>query len=269
MQNLKAFKDRETGKWGYKYSRKGDFVIPPKYDKAKTFVEGLARVCLNGKFGIIDENDKPFLSIKYDNVGHWYCRKELYEVQLNGKWGFVDCTEKVVIPFQFDEVAIFGFPRTDDEYDYLEKYFCGVKFGEKWGFIDKTGKAVTKFKYDCCVVWNDVPIVKMNGKCGTLNRDWQEVIPPKYDEIEPSDKIKVKLGDKWGFCKITGEEITPCKYDRIIRYYGGYALVEQNGVKYFLELSNAKETEIVEGKEIVDSNGWKWLYDWKKMILIL
>lgn len=50
----------ENGSYGYKRYG-GDstmFVIPPRFSDAGSFSEGLAPVCLNGKYGFIDKDGK-------------------------------------------------------------------------------------------------------------------------------------------------------------------------------------------------------------------
>jgi hypothetical protein len=45
-------------KWGYKDEMTGEIIIQAKYDKVRSFEEGLAKVQLTGKWGFIDTTGK-------------------------------------------------------------------------------------------------------------------------------------------------------------------------------------------------------------------
>lgn len=62
------------GKWGY-INNKGELVVQPDFDDAKSFSHGLAGVCKNGKWGIMDDNYfvgilYQFEDISYANKAH-------------------------------------------------------------------------------------------------------------------------------------------------------------------------------------------------------
>ena len=46
---------RRTRKYGF-IDKNGSFVIPPQYERARSFYEGRAAVQLNKKWGFIDKN---------------------------------------------------------------------------------------------------------------------------------------------------------------------------------------------------------------------
>jgi hypothetical protein len=99
------------GKWGL-IDKTGKEIVPPKYDNAGGFKEGLAKVKLNGKWGFIDKTGKVIVPPKYDDA--WSFSEGLAKVKLNGKWGFIDKTGKeivIVFPPKYDFVTPMGFPR--------------------------------------------------------------------------------------------------------------------------------------------------------------
>jgi hypothetical protein len=102
-QDLKP-KQCENGKWGF-IDKTGKEIIPCKYDKAKSFSEGLVAVQLNNKYGFIDYTGKEIIPCKYDDAGKFY--EGLAAVELNDKWGFIDHTGKEIIPFKYDEAWSF------------------------------------------------------------------------------------------------------------------------------------------------------------------
>ncbi|MGJ8958557.1 WG repeat-containing protein [Campylobacter coli] len=48
--------------------KSGKFVIKPKFDSIWSFREGLAKVELNGKYGLIDKSGKIVIEPKFDDI---------------------------------------------------------------------------------------------------------------------------------------------------------------------------------------------------------
>lgn len=69
-------------------NKKGDKVIPAKYDYVERFSEGLAHVELNKKSGFINQKGEIVIPMKYDSAGTFECG--VAEVEINDKWGFID-----------------------------------------------------------------------------------------------------------------------------------------------------------------------------------
>ncbi len=73
---------RKGDRWGFCTPDK-KVVVPPKYDYAGYFREGLARVKLNGKWGYVDKTGREVIPPKYDDS--WDFREGLARVERNGK----------------------------------------------------------------------------------------------------------------------------------------------------------------------------------------
>ncbi|MCX6164326.1 MAG: WG repeat-containing protein [Ignavibacteriae bacterium] len=76
-----------NGKLGY-VNKKGEKVIPAKYDVAMDFSEGLAKVKIENKYGFVDKEGKEVIPLKYDDAGNF--SEGLAKVKLNGKEGYID-----------------------------------------------------------------------------------------------------------------------------------------------------------------------------------
>jgi len=118
----------QNGKYGFVDKKTSKVVIPFKYDGAWFFIEGLAFVKLNNKWGFIDKTGREVIPIKYDSA--WFFIEGLASVKLNNKWGFIDKTDKVVIPFKYDNAYSFDSGKAEVELN-------GRKFQ-----IDKNGNEV-------------------------------------------------------------------------------------------------------------------------------
>ena len=124
------------GKYGF-MDANCRMVIPPQYNEAMKFSEGLAAVKINEKWGYIDERGAVVIPPKF--AGAWFFSDGLASVKLNERsplWAFVDKKGDVVIQPQF------GMPLRFSE-GLVEGY------GEKnnilnipLGYMDKNGNYV-------------------------------------------------------------------------------------------------------------------------------
>jgi len=135
-QILILHNDKTTGKVGYA-DKQEKVVIPCIYETAMDFVDNLAFVRLNKKWGMIDKTGKTVVPHKYEMLG-LSIRSGRFEVfseglaraQFNGKWGYLDKTGKEVIPCIYDEVNDFSNGKAE------------VKLNEETFNIDKNGNRV-------------------------------------------------------------------------------------------------------------------------------
>src|SRR5690606_36693569 len=95
-------------------NRKGEIIVPLKYNDTGDFSEGMAKVGMALKDELYSYNFHGF----------------------SGRYGFVDKTGKEVIPLIYDDATNFS--------DGKAKVFIN----QKYGLIDKTGAFVTSFRYD-------------------------------------------------------------------------------------------------------------------------
>ncbi|MDR1592993.1 MAG: WG repeat-containing protein [Prevotellaceae bacterium] len=203
-------------KWGC-IDKTGKEVIPVKYDDAFRFSEGFAAVELNDKLGYIDKTGTEVIPLKYDDA-FWFA-EGLAAVKLNDKWGYIDKTGTEVIPLKYNSAYSFS------------EGLAPVKLNDKWGCIDKTGTEVIPLKYDDAFRFSEgFAAVELNDKWGYIDKTGTEVIPLKYDDAFRffEGLAAVKLNDKWGYIDKTGTEVIPLKYDDAFWFAEGLAAVKLN-----------------------------------------
>ncbi len=263
---------QKGNKWGYKDSDDNE-VIEPKYDDAKAFSEGLARVKSGGKWGYIDPKGKVVIAIKFDDVAdfsdgvagaftggsggyidktgkqvislplsdaYWYNFSEgMAPVRLkkNDQYGFIDKSGKVAITPRFDEAFRFSQGR------------AAVRVKKDWGYIDKTGKWAVPARYDKAYNFESVGLapVQLKGKWGFVDKNGREVVRPKYDATYTFQSVglaTVVVGGKHGFIDKSGREIVAPKYDQVYAFSEGFATVVLGGKYGFIDASGREITPL-------------------------
>ncbi len=113
----------KNGKWGFK--NKQEIVIDPKYDFVRAFDRDYARVCINNKWGLIDNKGNLLSEIIYDNIHPIITSNDnslnYSFVYLNGKKGIINSNGKITVPVIYDEIR--------DNGEFFE-----IKTGTKIGY---------------------------------------------------------------------------------------------------------------------------------------
>lgn len=124
----------------------GKVVIPIEYDWLGDFNEGFASAGIApeneaSKYGLIDKNNKEVIPFIYQQMGNF--SEGLVAVKKDGKWGYVDQENKPVIAINLDYeqvndfsnglAAVFDFEQNSDNM--------------KYGYIDKAGKLVIPMNF--------------------------------------------------------------------------------------------------------------------------
>ena len=73
--------------------------------------------------------------------------------------------------------------------------------------------------------------VKVNGLYGIIDIDGKEVVPPKYEVIQPfkDNRARVSANQLWGIIDMNGKEIVPVKYEKIGLFQNRKAHIREDG----------------------------------------
>ena len=224
MAHLTAF--IENNKYGFK-NDDGEIIVSPKYDKV-SFSFGLdsnsqcqyCSVCLNKKWGIINEKGTMVVPAEYDSQFEMYSQSRILSSR-NGKWGFV---------------SVFGYDSIPFKYDLVEKRYDGdfdVKIDNKWGVLclDGREKVAVKYANRIPTKYEDIIVQDYNTKLfGVLSKEGTEIIPTIYEHLLKNNKyfyfghggfewnnfFSSYCDANWGCMLKDGTEIIPPKYDCFI-----------------------------------------------------
>ncbi len=124
--------DREESRFVNEFCRS---VVPPVYDSALPFSEGLAPVVINGKWAYLDPAGRVRIPPRFTSAGKF--SGGLAGVRDAEGWCFVDPNGKTVLrDSKWDAVGLFS----EDLAVFLQ--------GEKWGYLDRKGDVVIAPKFD-------------------------------------------------------------------------------------------------------------------------
>lgn len=209
---------RIGGKYGY-VAELGAVVIPPQFDDAMPFSEGLAAVRVGdaqgGRWGYIKRDGTFAIQPRFSGASFFSDGLAVITVDdyFDGKQGYVDRDGKVVIEAQFDEAREF------------RHGFAAVNLGGTWQHIDHGGRAV---KYESASDMKEgVKIIRVDGKYGFWGGGFF-LMPPEFEDARMFSEglAAVKKGDKWGYVNKAGEIVIEPRFDQAGAFSGGKAEVQ-------------------------------------------
>ncbi len=175
---------QKDGLWGlYKVARSGPDEIKkrpitlkplaePQFDSIQ-FYGTQNCVWKNGHAGIIDDNGKELIPVKYKDVGTVIGKnKWAWAVADDGNAGLVNTKGEVILPFEHGSIHV-------DEYgvsarrDGEDKYFVLLSDGSK-----------TPALYDDVTFTKDGYVFEQNGLYGFANQQGKTVLEPAFESIQ-------------------------------------------------------------------------------------
>jgi len=202
-QLLTAAKSSD-GKWGYK-DESGAYRIPPQFDTATKFSEGLAAVALHKKVGYIDPTGKMVISPRFvhgepfhEGLALVYTTWGMNVFGRTEGWdlfrlaGYIDHTGKFVIETRLTENA-------ESFSEGVAAFQPGVATpgNAKWGYLDKTGKWAIKPQFEIATDFSEgLAAVEVSTgkepsqkeptyKWGYIEHSGNFAIPPQFFGAKP------------------------------------------------------------------------------------
>lgn len=212
MSQSLEIKPDKKGRLGY-FDSDGNKVISCQYEEAEPFMNGVARVRKNGKYGLINENGKAIGGLKYivmdeyANTGYYIVceggseakpkdkiptranistkifKGSTYHPIKGGKWGIIDTKGNVLIKPEYDELS-----NPINGAIYVNK-------GGKFGFYDENMELVLKPTYNFIGAFNNQGLCWVKnggkftgyyvkgGKMSVINRMGKLVVPLKFESV--------------------------------------------------------------------------------------
>jgi hypothetical protein len=120
------------------------------YDFIDDYYNGVARVKLNNKYGIINENGNEICEIKYDYCYNFNFDHNFAKVKLNNKYGYIDINGNEICEIKYDSIGVF----IDG--------FAIVEINKKLGVINISGEEIFETKYNYDEIFNILDLYVIN-----------------------------------------------------------------------------------------------------------
>jgi hypothetical protein len=164
---------KEGFTWGYK-DASGNWAIPPKYNDAQTFKDGLARVQDGPKWITIDVHGKEVQESKKKLQRIAPFSDGLALASENDLLGWIDAHDKLAFPLR--------------KYEEAHDFSCGlarIKLDDLYGYLDKSGNLAIRneyfsaadFDHDLALVGTREGIAYIDTKGAAV---WRSAPTPKF-----------------------------------------------------------------------------------------
>ena len=161
-------------------------IIPCMYEHLSPIKSNKAFYKANGKWGIIDANNKTIQLAIYDNVeidGSTLSEQKMPSmafqsnmyVRNNGKVGMLKANGEDFIPVKYDSLGMYS------------DNMLVAKVGDKYGFLNEEGKESVPFVYSQAHNYSEglAAVVNENGKYLFIDKSGNVTIKPKeYDRVD-------------------------------------------------------------------------------------
>lgn len=166
------------------------------YEQVGAFSDGLAAVCVNGKWGVINKNLEWVLPAEYESIamdalGRSYRQGVLFVEKADGFY-LHNTEQELAGPFEAVQPFLDG--------------LAAVCVDGKWGFIDSEGTVQIDYTYEEARSFGQhLAAVKSDGLWGYISRDGVMVIEAQYLDAGyfSNGSAAVQMEDGWHFLTLT------------------------------------------------------------------
>jgi hypothetical protein len=216
---------KRDGRWGF-VTLAGERVIPPRFDDASPFSEGLALVRMGGRAGYVDRSGTVVIPPRYLIAGPFSEGRAPVEVQ-SKRFGYIDGSGRLVVPAIYS--FAFGF----------RSGLARVRVGDRWACIDREGRVVVPAELDCGDVDGDLVSISRNRLGGWANLGGRIVIEPRFEKKGRfSDGVAaIRLDGRWGYVDRHGTLVIEPRFEHADAFRHGLGLVEYGDSAAYIDRS--------------------------------
>lgn len=227
----------------------GFSMLVERYQNVEDFVDGLAKVRRQGKFGVVTIRGLEIVPCVYDEL--YAFNNGLAVARRNGKYGIINDIGEEIIQckydklYSFEDVKRYIYEKSDRRLlswkDYNNDLFdreerIGVMRDGKIGYVDKHGK-------------EDLTVFGKEYIC----------VDDKFDTTQSENGgFIVSLRDKYGLLDDMGRQILPCEYDWIYDWRFYYKDMPTNG-RWWAH-KDGKKILLDKNGKIIEPSAYGYLY---------
>ena len=192
-------------------------VIPPKFDDAKPFSQGLAAVReSNAKWGYINKQGALVIGAKFQDAQS-FSEGLAAVANEDGAWGFVDASGRMEIPFGFENAGAFSHG------------LAPIEVNGKFGYTDKTGTVVIAAQYNDARAFSQGLAAVLGDSWQYIGRDGKPAFASAFDQAgdfsEGLAPVRLKGQKTFGYISDSGTMRLQPQFERAFPFKNGLALV--------------------------------------------
>ena len=226
-ESIKPAQHEKTRLWGFA-NAEGKYVIRPVFDMVHPYEGNLARICFEGKWGVIDERAMYKMNPIMDRLEH-FSPDSIAIAEYNKRVGLVWPSGRIVLTLTYDSMdyAPYGYHMTKNSLV---------------GTVDHKGSILLEPQFDEVVMLDEsrrVEHIRIKDKWGLLHNG-VNILDIKWDDKltflqsgkdgQP-DLYLAKRNGKTGIVTLYGKDVVPCIYDSIeLASSGEYYITSRNGL---------------------------------------
>lgn len=253
-----VLKYQENGKYGLiNYEEKK--ITKPIYEEIKSvkYKEGEILAKKDGKYGVINNKGVVLIKFEYDQIeGDKFFDKEnqykysgyiAYKTTQDGyRYAYINYKWKLILDAEYNSIERIT------SIDNKDEQWLIVSQNGQYGVLKKSKNIINlSFRQINYNVDNEVFVVNRNNKYGIYNKKGEEVIEPKYTEIDFKGMyVYTKLADEEKYYYLDGKEAD--------NNYKNIAKVEDTN--YYITVSKENLYGIIDNnKNILTSNKYAYI----------
>lgn len=207
--------------WGY-INKEGKWAIKPKFQFAESFVDNIAIVRIDNKYGVIEKNGtyivEPEYSdiIRYKDSSHIVFKKKDKEIHTDYKLNIIDD------------------PSNDDELSWIDSILNNER---KETIVSQKQNSIATFQ--STKSWNNYKIIMNGCKSAVTDKDGNVILKDNYEAYGHiisinEGMVRTQKGDNFGFIDCKKLEYLEPVFDYVRDFSEGLAAVriEENKDSY-------------------------------------
>lgn len=233
---------RKGKMWGY-VNKKKEIIIPFQYELAFKFLDGIAIVMKDDRYGLIDKSNRQITNFKYTSIER-YDFDEIILVEIGDKYGLLDKKGQELIPCIYNYIERLK----DDRNNIINNHFY-VTLNGKSGLISIGRKKWKKmFSFECqnILKFNDsLILVQKEGKLGLFTMQGKEFLPCIYKKIKNLNEgyVGILKNELWGIINMEKEVVQDYQYIDIKPFKDGIAYLSSKKERGYVDTNFNKYWE--------------------------
>ncbi len=203
--------------YGFINSR-GMCVIPPAFEKTKSFSEGLCAVRVNKKWGFINKRGEMVIKPTFSKVKDF--SEGLAAVKVGAVWGYIDRVGNyLVIPSRWLDANSF------------RNGIAIVADGSRKGIIYRSGEYICRDLDSVGRLSNGFYCIEKGGLYGYIRQDGRAFIEPRYENASDFSEglAAVSQDKKWGYIDSSFKSVIAPRFSSAADFHNGLAVVSESG----------------------------------------